>query len=502
MLKNSYYQGETAGKLALEVLAGTPVSDIPVVLKSPNQYMFDYTQLVVRGISPRALPQGSIIINEPETFYYRYKRLIWTITAVVLGLIGFIVILLFNIKKRIRAQKGLQTIINATSSIVDYNSLENFRQELATQLTQLLPVSRDMLLFNHGEPEDDQVDIRFPSPASNADESLFKDMPETAAQIILDALKQEKCTIQRKSEMAFFKSRHLPGNLILLKGKRGMDDLDKDLLEIFASNLAMSIDNIEKHKIEKSLETARQIQMSMLPKHFSSFSEKNQVDLAGINGSAEPYGYNRAQNVTGIFEHKLLRAVKEAIMVLESKKDVPSPTPSLAYVLDPSPSLTRGRDNIDTYPWHPVAYKGSVIARDYPDWQAIVQKLGSQVDYLIVANYRKLHTAGPDSPYADPREAMAWTEKHSKAPVIGINSFNVEDGAMISIGVSPFEQGETAAAMAQEILTRNIRAGQIPMKQNSQYIVAMRESSLQLRSLALPAIYEAFGRATENYIEK
>lgn len=165
-------------------------------------------------------------------------------------------------------------------------------------------------------------------------------------------------------------------------------------------------------------------------------------------------------------------------MALESKKDVPSPTPSLAYVLDPSPSLTKGRDNIDTYPWHPVAYKGSVIAWDYPDWQAIVQKLGSQVDYLIVANYRKLHTAGPDSPYADPKEAMAWTEKHSKAPVIGINSFNVEDGAMISIGVSPFEQGETAAAMAQEILTRNIRAGQIPMKQNSQYIVAIRESSL------------------------
>lgn len=226
------------------------------------------------------------------------------------------------------------------------------------------------------------------------------------------------------------------------------------------------------------------------------------IVFAGVNGSVEPYGYHLASNVTGIFERKQLKAVKETILALESKKDVPDPTPSLAYILDPSPSLAQGRGFIDTYAWYPVDYKGSVIAEDYPQWQKIVRETGRQVDYLIVANYRKLHTQGPQSPYADAREVMAWTEKNSPVPVIGINSFNVEDGAMISIGVSPFEQGETAARMAQEILTRNIRARDIPMKMNTQYIVAIRESSLRLRKMELPAVYEAFGRATENYFEK
>ncbi len=33
------------------------------MLKSPNQYMFDYTQLAARCISPKDLPKDSSIIN-------------------------------------------------------------------------------------------------------------------------------------------------------------------------------------------------------------------------------------------------------------------------------------------------------------------------------------------------------------------------------------------------------------------------------------------------------
>ena len=63
------------------------------------------------------------------------------------------------------------------------------------------------------------------------------------------------------------------------------------------------------------------------------------------------------------------------------------------------------------------------------------------------------------------------------------------------------EQGEVAAKMAQKILKDNIRESTISMRQNYQYIVA-RKASFQLRNMELPTIYEAFGRATENFIEK
>lgn len=227
-----------------------------------------------------------------------------------------------------------------------------------------------------------------------------------------------------------------------------------------------------------------------------------QIVFAGVNGSVEPYGYDKAENVTGIFERKQINAVKETILALESKKAPSTANPKIIYILDPSDSLQRGRYLIDNYRWFPVDYRGSFVAEDFNHWQQIIEQEGSNVDYIIVANYRKLPITETDPTFTAPQEVMAWTDKNAKVPVIGMNSFNVEDGAAISIGVSPFEQGEVAAKMAETILEKKIKAKKIPMVENKQYIVAIRESSLELKNMELPAIYEAFGRATENYIEK
>lgn len=239
---------------------------------------------------------------------------------------------------------------------------------------------------------------------------------------------------------------------------------------------------------------------SLAAKYFIDHPDMDIV-FAGVNGSVEPYGYIGAENVTGIHERKQLNAVKETILAIENKKSRVTPHPKLIYVLDPSPSLASGRPFIDAFNWEPLDYQGSIVAGNLDDWKKIIATQGEKADYIIVANYRKLPVSPGSATYADPVEVMTWTDAHSAVPVIGINSFNVEDGAMISIGVSPFEQGEVAAAMAQEILVTGKRAGTIPMQHSRQYIVAIREASLEIRNMELPAIYEAFGRATENFIE-
>lgn len=227
-----------------------------------------------------------------------------------------------------------------------------------------------------------------------------------------------------------------------------------------------------------------------------------QIVFAGVNGSVEPYGYNNASNVTGIFERKQLHAVKETILALESKKDNPIPNPKIIYVLDSSSSLQQDLSLIDHYSWLPVDYSGSYVTENYVNWQQVIEEEGSKVDYIIVANYRKLPKTENDPTFASPQEVMAWTDKNAKVPVIGINSFNVEDGATISVGVSPFEQGMVAATMTETILEQKIKANSIPMVESKQYIIAIRESSLKMKHMQLPSVYEAFGRATDNYIEE
>lgn len=72
---------------------------------------------------------------------------------------------------------------------------------------------------------------------------------------------------------------------------------------------------------------------------------------------------------------------------------------------------------------------------------------------------------------------------------------------MLSVGISPYEQGEYAARTALKIIREKIPAGNIPVRMPQQYIVAMRKSALDKRGLQVPRIYEAFARAANYYYE-
>lgn len=226
------------------------------------------------------------------------------------------------------------------------------------------------------------------------------------------------------------------------------------------------------------------------------------IVFAGVNGSATPYGYDGATNVAGIFERKPLEAIKELVVALERESDTPRRGARIHYLMDPSESMARDRDRVENFDWSPLTFAGTYVASDYPDWQHYVRSLAPRAgDYLMIANYRKLKRAPDDPAMAPPADVMRWTEATSPLPVIGLNVFNVEEGAAIAMGASPFEQGEVAAKLTEQLLNNDERAGTIAWVDPEHYIVAINEAALRVRRLALPRIYETFARATFTYIE-
>ncbi len=226
------------------------------------------------------------------------------------------------------------------------------------------------------------------------------------------------------------------------------------------------------------------------------------IVFAGVNGSAKPYGYEGAENVTGIFERKPWQAVKEMVLTLEREQPQPKTRPRIHYLMDPSPSMQRDRAFIEAFDWSPLHLGGIFVADSYQRWKQQVHSLrGRNVDYLLVANYRKLPRSETDPGYPSPVEIMHWTEANSGIPVIGLNVFNVEDGAAIAVGASPFEQGEMAATMAEALLERGLKGSELAMVTNRQYVVAIHQDALRKRKLKLPQIYETFARTTATYIE-
>ncbi|MGB3989509.1 MAG: ABC transporter substrate binding protein, partial [Acetivibrionales bacterium] len=92
-------QGEEAAKLALRVLGGEDISDIPFVKKNTTRYVFDYKVLQRFGINISLLPADSEIINKPGTYLEDNKGTVLAAVVIIVMLLMFITILLFYLKR-------------------------------------------------------------------------------------------------------------------------------------------------------------------------------------------------------------------------------------------------------------------------------------------------------------------------------------------------------------------------------------------------------------------
>jgi hypothetical protein len=74
------------------ILDGTTAGNIPVVMETPANRIFDYNALKRFQVSEKSLPAGSTVINRPDTFYHKYKIYI-RITISVFVVLSILVII-------------------------------------------------------------------------------------------------------------------------------------------------------------------------------------------------------------------------------------------------------------------------------------------------------------------------------------------------------------------------------------------------------------------------
>jgi hypothetical protein len=218
------------------------------------------------------------------------------------------------------------------------------------------------------------------------------------------------------------------------------------------------------------------------------------IVFAGVNREAADYGYAGAPRVTGILERIPLDAMREA---LQSAAGRPI---RVAYLGDRSETVDGDAAQVSHYDWRPLQL-GDVLQVDtWPAWQAAVANLGAAHDVLLVSGYRRLRRSAADPTLVPAREVVAWTEAHSPRPVISFNAFFTEDGGMLAIGTSPYEQGEVAGALALQVALAHRAAATLPVRTSSQFIVSMRGASMRARGFVLPRVYEAAARTGNQYL--
>lgn len=227
---------------------------------------------------------------------------------------------------------------------------------------------------------------------------------------------------------------------------------------------------------------------------------KMRIVFAGINGGVEPYGYHKAGNVTGILERKQIGALERAIGDLGLAKGGGTQL-RVAAIGDRSESVKQDIEFIAQHRWQLASYRGARLVGTFDEWKDAVRRLQSDADVIVTTNYRRLTRSANSRELVPASEVVRWTEENSKIPVIGTNGFFVEDGGMLAIGTSGYEQGEVAAKMTERLLEEKIAPSAIPVASTAQFVVYLRRSLLAKRGIAMPTIYEAFARATNNYFD-
>jgi hypothetical protein len=231
---------------------------------------------------------------------------------------------------------------------------------------------------------------------------------------------------------------------------------------------------------------------------------KIKIVFAGINGELEPYGYDKATNVTGILERKQWRGVKNLIM--ESVRPrVPADRPvRIAYIGDSSGSVKEDTKFLNEFDWKPFILHSSKLVKTFDEWKAEAFRANKEADVLLTTNYRRIQVSADDpKKFVPPDELVRWTEDNtSKIPVIGTNGFYVEDGGMMAIATSPFEQGRVAGEMTVAILDQKADPKALKVQSTQQFISYMRADRMAQNHFVVPQVYESFSRAMNNYFEE
>ncbi len=101
-------QGAMGARMMEKIVGGAPVASLPVILDSPCRFTFDYPALQKFGIEPASLPEGSIVLNRPSSFYSVDKPLFITILMILVLLVLLVVVLAINMIQKRRSGMAMK----------------------------------------------------------------------------------------------------------------------------------------------------------------------------------------------------------------------------------------------------------------------------------------------------------------------------------------------------------------------------------------------------------
>lgn len=134
--------GRTAASMALEILSGKPIKDIPVVTTGESEYCFDYEALKKFNISNSVIPKNAILVNKKVTFFERYRGLIVT-------LLSFILLIIIALAVAVRVGVSQHRNSERMKYLAEHDPLTNLpnRRAVMARLESLIAAKKEVTVM-------------------------------------------------------------------------------------------------------------------------------------------------------------------------------------------------------------------------------------------------------------------------------------------------------------------------------------------------------------------
>lgn len=205
-----------------------------------------------------------------------------------------------------------------------------------------------------------------------------------------------------------------------------------------------------------------------------------------LDRAPSDYGYADAPNVSGIAERLPFPAIRDMITTL-----APGARPSVSIL---GVAGVTGRAEMAqalAADWGPLRIGDTRLVSTAGSWRDAVTTARS--DYLIVLSCADLPDR--DGSLFTAGDAARWTEQNSRALPIGIQSNFVANGGALALAPDPADDGSSAIRLALDWLDTRSSPGPPPPVASDHFTVAIGESALARRGIAVPTIYIEAARA-------
>lgn len=238
--------------ILLDVVMETEDAGLRCVKQIREELNNHESRIILRTGQPGQAPEQQVIVNYDINDYkakteLTASKLFTTVTASLRS---------YQYIKTIHQNKiGLENIIAASSFLFELQSFRLFAKGILKQLTSILSLDKDSLYINSSslsafknqEKNTYKILAGTGSFAGHEREGIDNVVPQSVYNKLLEAANRRESIFSENTYTGYFNTKKGEHTLLYLQWQRALTPIDRDLITIFATNVAAAFENISRN---------------------------------------------------------------------------------------------------------------------------------------------------------------------------------------------------------------------------------------------------------------